>query len=136
MPWMMRMGYVFVVLVFVATIVTFVDKKSWTTDTKHTVRPGYMRSGYTMIVIGVVAAIIGGVGVNIYFLNNLGIESIFMLAAAFIFVGIILVTNEKIIAADKKALEINPESFKTGTAFNIGAVGVIVILALLYGVFW
>ncbi len=136
MPWMMRMGYIFVVLVFVATIVTFVDKKSWTTDTKHTVRPGYMRSGYTMIVIGIVAAIIGGVGVNIYFLNNLGIESIFMMAAAFIFVGIILVTNERIIAADKKALEVNPESFKTGTTFNIGAVGVIVILALLYGVFW
>jgi SSS family solute:Na+ symporter len=136
MPWMMRMGYVFVVLVLVATIITFANKKVWTTDTKHTVRPAYMRSGYAMMGIGAVAAVIGGVGVNIYFLNNLGIESIFMLAAAFLFVGIILVTNEKIIAADKKALEINPESFKTGTGFNIGAVGVVVILALLYGVFW
>jgi SSS family solute:Na+ symporter len=136
MPWMMRMGYVFVVLVFVATLITFADKKSWIVDTKHSVRPGYIRSGYALITIGVVAAIIGAVGVNIYYLNNLGIESIFMLAAAFIFVGIILVANEKIIAADKKALEINPESFKTGTTFNIGAVGVVVILALLYGVFW
>ncbi len=136
MPWMMRMGYIFVVLVFVATIITFVDKKSWTTDTKHTVRPAYIRAGQVMLTIGIIAAVIGGVGVNIYFLNNLGIESIFMTAAAFIFVGIILITNEKIIAADKKALELNPESFKTGKAFNIGAVGVIVILALLYGVFW
>lgn len=136
MPWMMRMGYVFVVLVFIATIVTFVDKKSWTTDTKHTVRPAYIRTGQVMLIIGIISAVIGVVGVNIYFLNNLGIESIFMTAAAFIFVGIILITNEKIIAADKKALEINPESFKTGTTFNIGAVGVVVILALLYGVFW
>jgi SSS family solute:Na+ symporter len=59
-----------------------------------------------------------------------------MLAAAFFFVGVILVSNEKIIAADKKSVELNPESFKTGKAFNIGAVGIIVILALLYAVFW
>jgi SSS family solute:Na+ symporter len=136
MPWMMRMAYVFIILVFVATIITFVDKKVWTTDTKHTVRPGFIRSGYAMVVIGVVSTIIGVVGSNIEFLYNYGIQNIFMLAAAFLFVGIILISNEKIIAADRKSIEINPESFKTGKAFNIGAVGIIVILALLYGVFW
>ena len=136
MPWMMRMGYVFVVLVFVATIITFVDKKVWTTDTKHVVRPGFMRGGYIMLTIGAIAAVIGFVGINIHFLNNLGIESIFMLAAAFLFVGIILISNEKIIAADRKAIETDPQSFKTGKVFNIGAIGIIVILGLLYGVFW
>ncbi|MGQ1891892.1 sodium/sugar symporter [Thermophagus sp. OGC60D27] len=136
MPWMMRMGYVFVVLVFVATIITFWDKKVWTTDTSHVVRPGFIRGGYIMIALGVISAIIGFVGINIEYLNNLGVESIFMLAAAFLFVGIILISNEKIIAADKMAIETGTESFKTGKAFNIGAVGIIVILALLYGVFW
>jgi SSS family solute:Na+ symporter len=136
MPWMMRMGYVFVVLVFVASIITFVDKKVWTTDTKHVVRPGFIRGGYIMLTIGAIAAVIGFVGINIHFLNNLGIESIFMLAAAFLFVGIILISNEKIIAADRKAIETDPQSFKTGKVFNIGAIGIIVILGLLYGVFW
>ncbi len=136
MPWMMRMGYVFIVLVFVATIITFVDKKVWVVDTKHTERPGFVRSGKLLIVLAVIGAIIGAVGVNIEWLNNLGIESIFMLATAIAFVGIILISNEKIIAADKKAIEVSPELFKTGRTFNIGAVGVVVILALLYGVFW
>lgn len=136
MPWMMRMAYVFIILVFVATIITFVDKKVWTTETKHIVRPGFIRTGYIMLAIAVIATIIGVVGVNIEFLYNYGIQNIFMLAAAFFFVGVILVSNEKIIAADKKSVELNPESFKTGKAFNIGAVGIIVILALLYAVFW
>jgi SSS family solute:Na+ symporter len=136
MPWMMRMAFVFIVLVLVASFITFADKKVWTTQTKHTVRPGYIRSGYVMIFIGAIAAIIGIIGINIHFLANYGIGNIFMLAAAFLFVGLILITNEKIIAADKLAIEINPESFKTGKTFNIGAVGIIVILALLYGVFW
>ncbi len=136
MPWMMRMAYVFIILVFVATIITFVDKKVWTTETKHIVRPGFIRTGYIMLAIAVISTIIGVVGVNIEFLYNYGIQNIFMLAAAFFFVGVILVSNEKIIAADKKSVELNPESFKTGKAFNIGAVGIIVILALLYAVFW
>jgi SSS family solute:Na+ symporter len=136
MPWMMRMAYVFIILVFVATIITFVDKKVWTTETKHIVRPGFIRTGYIMLAIAVISTIIGIVGVNIEFLYNYGIQNIFMLAAAFFFVGVILVSNEKIIAADKKSVELNPESFKTGKAFNIGAVGIIVILALLYAVFW
>ncbi|MGQ1945840.1 sodium:solute symporter family transporter [Geofilum sp. OHC36d9] len=136
MPWMMRMAFVFIILALIATVITFVDRKVWTTDTKHIVRPAYIRAGYLMLIVGVISAIIGVVGINIHYWANYGIGNIFMLAAAFIFVGIILVSNEKIIAADKMAIELNPESFKTGKVFNIGAVGILVILGLLYGIFW
>jgi len=134
MPWMMRMGYVFIILVFVATIISFLDKKVWNTDTKHTVRPQFMIGGYIMLGIAAISTILGFALHTS--LANLGIDSIFMLAAAFAFVGVILVANEKIIAADKFAIELNPESFKTDTAFNIGAIAIVVILAMLYYVFW
>lgn len=133
-PWMMRMGYVFIVLVFMATIISFADKKVWTTETKHIVRPGYIRSGWVMVVIGVVAALIGVVFHKVG--ANWGLESIYMMASAFVFVGVILIANEKIIAADKKAFENDPELFKTDKYFNIGAVGILVILFLLYFFFW
>lgn len=134
MPWMMRMGYVFIILCFVATAISFAGKKAWVTSSKHIVRSGYIRSGYTMIAIGIIATIIGLVFQNS--LANMGIESIYMLATAFGFVGMILVANEKIIAADKFAIELDPKSFKTDAAFNIGAVAILVILVMLYYVFW
>ncbi len=138
MPWMMRMGFVFIVLVFVATIITFVDKKVWTTETNHIVRPAYIRSGYIMIALAAIAALVGIIGLAFFTEQsiNIGLANIFMTATALGFVGMILVTNEKIIAADKKAFENDPELFKTDKAFNIGSVAIIVLLVLLYFVFW
>lgn len=42
----------------------------------------------------------------------------------------------KLIPKDPKAINTNPELFKTNTAFNIGAAGIVVILMILYYVFW
>jgi solute:Na+ symporter, SSS family len=134
MPWMMRMAYVFIILCFMATFITFADRKVWTTDTSHTVRPRFMRVGYILIGLGVLSAIAGFILHNP--LAHMGIDSVFMLASTLAFVGVILVANEKILAADKKAIELNPESFKTDKKFNIGAVGILVILVMLYYVFW
>lgn len=134
MPWMMRMGYVFIILCFVATIITFLDRKVWTQDTSHVKRPGFLRSGYVLIIVGVVSALVGFIFHNS--LAHFGIQSIYMLATALAFVGIILVTNEKIIAADKNAIENDPELFKTDKSFNIGAIAIVVLLGMLYYVFW
>lgn len=134
MPWMMRMGYVFILLCFIATIITFLDRKVWTSETNHIDHPAFLRSGYILIVGGVIAAILG-----VVFHNSLavyGIDSIYMLATALAFVGVILVTNEKINAADKNAIENDPKMFKTDKSFNIGAIGIVVILGMLYYVFW
>ena len=133
-PWMMRMGYVFIVLVFVASIISFVDKKVWTTETNHIVRPKFMYAGYVFIVLAVISAIIGVVFYGDGY--KWGLESIFMLASAFGFIGLILVSNEKLIAADKKAFENDPELFKTDKYFNMGSIGILVILFLLYYFFW
>jgi SSS family solute:Na+ symporter len=134
MPWMMRMGYVFILLCFIATIITFFDRKVWTSETNHIEHPAFLRSGYILIVSGIIAAILG-----VVFHNSLavyGIDSIYMLATALAFVGVILVTNEKINAADKNAIENDPKMFKTDKFFNIGAIGIVVILGMLYYVFW
>lgn len=134
MPWMMRMGYVFVILTFVATIITFVDKKAWVVDSKHVARKSFLNAGYAFLILGIATAIFVAATSNL--LANYGIHTVYMFAAAMGFVGVILIGNEKINAADKHAIEINAEEFKTDYKFNMGAVGIIVLLALLYGFFW
>ncbi|WP_058119509.1 sodium/sugar symporter [Photobacterium kishitanii] len=39
-------------------------------------------------------------------------------------------------AVDKKAIDLDPEMFKTGKMFNLGAYAILIILAVLYSVFW
>lgn len=59
-----------------------------------------------------------------------------MLAALFLMLGIILYTNATMEIADKKALTSDPVLFNTGTPFNIGAAGIVLIIGLLYYFFW
>ncbi|PSU92897.1 sodium/glucose cotransporter [Photobacterium kishitanii] len=39
-------------------------------------------------------------------------------------------------AVDKKAIDLDPEMFKTDKMFNLGAYAILIILAVLYSVFW
>ncbi|WP_275658129.1 sodium:solute symporter family transporter [Photobacterium phosphoreum] len=39
-------------------------------------------------------------------------------------------------AVDNKAIELDPEMFKTDKMFNLGAYAILIILAVLYSVFW
>ena len=62
------------------------------------------------------------------FLNRMGY--IFLMLAA-IMIGLSLMENKT-----EKGIEITPTLFKTDSIFNSGAICIIVILVVLYGVFW
>ena len=47
-----------------------------------------------------------------------------------------LYNNAKDTVEDVKSIGVDVEIFKTNTAFNLGAAGVVIILVILYGILW
>ncbi len=135
MPFILRMGYVFILLVFIASIISLRDRNLVEGTLPAGKKARFMTStGYGFIITGIITLITG-----ILFagpLVHLGFESIFMLATGFGFTGMIFILNSRMKKVDEKSFDINPELFKTGKVFNIGAAGIILIVGLLYYFFW
>lgn len=136
MPFLLRMGYVFIILCLIASVISFVEK-----GTKVEVplpekgRQKYLVSfAYFFFVLSAVIVITTSILLPQY--GDLGIESAYMLAVLFLMLGVIVYTNAKMSIADEKALTSDPVLFNTGTPFNIGAAGIILIVGLLYYFFW
>lgn len=136
MPFLLRMGYVFIILCLIASVISFVEK-----GTKVEVplpekgRQKYLISfAYFFFILSAVTVIITSILLPQY--GDLGIESAYMLAVLFLMLGVIVYTNAKMSIADEKALTSDPVLFNTGTPFNIGAAGIILIVGLLYYFFW
>jgi SSS family solute:Na+ symporter len=136
MPFILRMGYVFIILVFIASAISFIDKRNDVanpiTESKFT--KTVIFSGRILILLGFVSLI---AGILLYKpLYYLGIESIFMMATALSFLGMILILNIKMSVKDKDSISSDPEIFKTDSVFNIGALGILGIIMALYIIFW
>jgi SSS family solute:Na+ symporter len=69
-------------------------------------------------------------------LRNYGAESIFFLTVMFFPLFWYLRSNAKDKVEDVKSIGVDIAIFKTNTTFNIGAIGIIVILAILYICLW
>ncbi len=136
MPFILRMGYVFIVLVFIASIISFIEQKP---KVEAELPPDKRQKKASVIAIllfagAVISVVLGVIFVMPY--KHLGIEAIFTLATIFAFVGMIIILNAKSNKVDRKALKINPELFKTGPVFNLGAIGIVFIFIALYYFFW
>jgi SSS family solute:Na+ symporter len=69
-------------------------------------------------------------------MRNLALEAIYVLVVGFILVGVILILNSTKQTMDENGLIIERSFFKTTDTFNIAAIGICGILAVLYGFFW
>ncbi|AHM61109.1 SSS sodium solute transporter [Flammeovirgaceae bacterium 311] len=136
MPFLLRMGYVFIILCVIASVISFAEKgHKVKVQLPEPGRQSYLvKVSYFFFALAVITAILTTVLLPEY--NNLGIEAAYMLAVLFAMLGIILYTNAKMEVADRKALDSDPVLYNTATPFNIGAAGVVLIIALLYYFFW
>jgi len=131
-PFLLRMGYVFIILVLTASITSFLDKGRkipTTIDTGKSALPGYV-----LIFAGILMGIAGAIWAAP--LDYLGFEAIFVMATGFIMIGMVYVTNVSMKKMDKDAITVKPEIFETNMTFNIGAAGIVIIVAILYLAFW
>ena len=68
--------------------------------------------------------------------RNYGAETIFFLTVMFFTLFWYLRSNAKDKVEDVKSIGVDIAIFKTNTVFNVGAIGIIVILAVLYICLW
>ena len=137
-PFMLRMGYVFMVLVAIFIPMSIFNKSRIVEADKldqHTI-DAQMKWSQILFVCAAVCLIAAIIGVINPVLRGWGFEALFFLAAILAVLGFYLRSNAMDKVQDAKAVGIDLELFKTDKTFNWGALGVIVILAILYIFLW
>ena len=135
MPFVLRIGYVFIILFFVFVGISLLDKS----HIKENVID--ITSGKKMIRLGLLlfsGALFAGI-VSAFFvhpLRNFALDAVYVLVFGFILIGLILIFNNKLKNMDVKAIVISKGLFRTSIIFNIATVGILGILAALYCIFW
>lgn len=140
LPFIMRMGYVCMILISMAVVLTLTDKnqiKANELSPENTAKLKKAGWGFAILAgICLVAGVIFGTELFGMSLKNLGFDSIFMMVFMLAFLSIIMFTNASSPKMDAKAYVFNPSLFKTDTGFLLGAMGIVVIIAALYAFFW
>ena len=137
-PFMLRMGYVFLVLVAIFIPMSLLNKKNVVKADvldQHTIN-AQMKWSSILFTIAAICLVFAVYGVIDPVLRAWGFEAMFFLAAILAVLGIYLRSNAKDKVQDAKAVGIDLELFHTDRTFNLGALGVIVILFILYYFLW
>ncbi len=136
-PFLLRMGYVFGCLVALFIIISLRSHKVVTADklTENDITT-QLKWSKIFTVLCLVCVAVGVIGIYNPQMRALGFESIFFLAAVFFVLALYLRSNAKDKVQDPKCVAIDLNIFKTDKTFNIGAAGVIAILAILYIWLW
>jgi SSS family solute:Na+ symporter len=136
LPFILRIGYVFIILTVVMVGLSLFDKSHRVENqladelSKHkAVKTGGIMIGISML-IGLVAAFF------VSPLSYLALDAVYVLVVGFILIGAIIILNSTQRTMDAKGIIIDANVFKTTTIFNIAAIGICGILAVLYAVFW
>ena len=137
-PFMLRMGYVFLVLVAIFIPMSLLNKKNVVKADvlgQHTIN-AQMKWSSILFTIAAICLVFAVYGVIDPVLRGWGFEAMFFLTAILAVLGIYLRSNAKDKVQDAKAVGIDLELFRTDRTFNLGALGVIVILVILYVSLW
>ena len=140
LPFIERMGYVCMILIAAAVILTLTDKNQiQTNEVPDKTKKKLIFAGWGFAIaagIMLVSGLIWGTNLFGMSLNNLGFNSIFMTVFMMAFLSIIMFTNASSSKQDAKAYNINLDLFETDGKFLLGAMGIIVIITALYAYFW
>ena len=140
LPFIIRMGYVCMVLITAAIILTLTDKHQVAApELTDKNKSNLLKSATFFGVLAGITFIAGLIwGTNLFGLSmmDLGFHSIFMMTFLLGFVAIILYTNAKSTVKDNKAYDFEPELFKTDRTFLLGSIGIVIIFVSLYAYFW
>lgn len=140
LPFIIRMGYVCMVLISLAVILVLTDShkvKAEVISDKNRKRLNFAAKAFGVAtVLTLVLGIIFGTEWFGMSLKSIGFHSIFMMTFMMAFLTIIMYTNANSDKQDGKAYTFEPELFKTDGKFLLGAMGIVVIIVALYATFW
>jgi SSS family solute:Na+ symporter len=140
LPFIIRMGYVCMILISVAITLSLTDKHQVKAEAqtdknlKMQIKAGWLFS--ILGIISLLAGIIWGTELFNFNLVHLGFNSIFLMTFMMAFLAIIMFTNAKSVIKDDKAYDFDPTLFETDNKFLFGAMGIVVIIVALYAYFW
>ena len=136
-PFLIRMGYVFLCLVVLFISISMCSKKTKPAEVLDASTVKTQLTWSTIMLVLCVATLVAGIYMMTQEnLRNYGAESIFFLTVMFFTLFWYLRSNAKDKVEDIKSIGVDIAIFKTNTVFNIGAIGIIVILAILYVCLW
>ena len=138
MPFLIRSGVVFITLVILFVWISLSSKKAVPADTldADSVKT-MMRWSTIMFCVAAVSLVLPISGFFNETMHMYGFEGAMIFFAAITgTIGLYLRSNAKDKVQDPKLVPIDLNIFHTDRIFNIGAIGVIVILTILYVVLW
>jgi solute:Na+ symporter, SSS family len=136
MPFILRIGYVFMILSIVMVGLSLLDKSHRIDNAAmdKNSKQRTLKTGWTIIAIAVMIGIVAAFFVLPY--HNFAPEAIYVLVVGFILTGMVMVFNVSKQTMNVKAIITDKGLFKTSVPFNIAAIGICGILAILYYFFW
>lgn len=136
MPFILRIGYVFMILSILMVGLSLIDKSHRIDNVRLNEATKKRNTHLGLLIIGI-AVLVGIVAAFfVYPLRNYAFESIYVLVVGFILLGLIIVFNTTQNKMDAKGIVIENGLFKTTIRFNIASIGICGILATLYYFFW
>ena len=136
MPFIVRIGYVFIVLAILFIGLSLCEKrhKAPSTALSPEMRRKDIRLGMRIIAAAAAVGVIAACFLRQF--STFALDSLYVLVVGFILVGIVLITNAKRTRMDDKALIVERKIFKTSLPFNLFAIGICGVLVFLYYYFW
>lgn len=140
LPFIIRMGYVCMLLIGIAVALTLTDKNQVAAaplepaNKQRLLKAGHLFAALTAITL--IAGLLFGTNLFGMSMMNLGFHSIFMTMFLFAFLTVIMYTNANSKTKDAKSYDLDPALFKTDRTFLLGAVGIVTIITALYAYFW
>ncbi len=151
-PFQLRAGYIFIILVVFHVIMSLIDKKVvdaeelTESDKKSMIKWARILgcSGLLFIVMAAVVTIWGALLPEtatpdnnfIAYLNDIGFQAFFFFGALVGIQAVWLYSNVNDKKKDPKALPVDLSLFHTSKGYNIGALLICVIVAILYVILW
>ena len=135
MPFVLRIGYVFILLSFVMVGMSLLDKTRKVANIFD--RPAgakIIRIGSKLIAVAMLAGIVSAFFVHP--LRNLALEAVYVPVVMIILTGLIMILNNTVKKKELASIELHKGVFHTSMTFNIAAIGICGILASLYCFFW
>ncbi len=135
MPFVLRIGYVFILLSFVMVGMSLLDKTRKVENIfDRTAGAKIIRIGYKLIAVAMLAGIVSAFFVHP--LRNLALEAVYVPVVMIILTGLIMILNNTVKKKELASIELHKGVFHTSMTFNIAAIGICGILASLYCFFW
>ncbi len=136
LPFILRIGYVFMILSVVMVGLSLIDKSHniENQSVNKISRRKTLNLGWKIIAVATFVGIVAAFFVVP--MRNLALEAIYVLVSGFILLGIILILNTVYKTMDENGIIIERSLFKTTDTFNIAAIGICGILGTIYYMFW